>query len=189
MRTQLVCLCTSGGSLNWASAARTHTQSPVRGDRDVASVWRVRVGRCFASSVAPQRGTAVSQAVRIVQLQLQALHACRAAWGRARPPHWHHVARSSGRALGPDLKAARAQAEALDRVQGGVMMGAVVKLAVHAKGGVLRKPVRMELRHARARSPVCPLRAGHVLAGCAAVPTPKISCACKGCCAVVSTLH
>ena len=43
---------------------------------------------------------------------------------------------------------ARAQADAMDRMQGGVMMGAVVKVAVHAKGGALREPVRMELRHA-----------------------------------------
>ncbi|KAK9834892.1 hypothetical protein WJX81_006902 [Elliptochloris bilobata] len=41
------------------------------------------------------------------------------------------------------------QADAQERLQGGVMMGVVVKMAVHAKGSALRQPMRMELRVAK----------------------------------------
>ena len=40
----------------------------------------------------------------------------------------------------------QAQEEAQERLLNGVMLGTVVKLAVHAKGGPLRQAVRMELR-------------------------------------------
>ena len=49
----------------------------------------------------------------------------------------------------------KTQEEAQERLLSGVMLGTVVKLAVHAKGGPLRQAVRMELR--------CPYPAHHVV--------------------------
>jgi len=52
---------------------------------------------------------------------------------------------------------AAAQADAQERLLSGVMLGSVVKLAVHARSGVLQHPVRLELRCGAARraAPAC----------------------------------
>ncbi len=52
---------------------------------------------------------------------------------------------------------AAAQADAQERLLSGVMLGSVIKLAVHARSGVLQHPVRLELRCGAARraAPAC----------------------------------